>query len=260
VRAEEARLRAEQEAARVARLQKKIDNFNAFLAGDPSSPSIVRSINHDIARLEAEIAGNPPPVDSPPPPPGGEVSLESREKIAKLTKRIKQSEANITLFQAEGWDYAHLQADLDKLRQELEQEQRRAQAPAGGGGGPPAYQPPPSAAGAAGPPAYQPPQHQPPPGPRPPAYEQPQFQPPPGPPPYEAPVVPVPVPEPAPAPTPLSDFQVMVRPLGVEQVERMGAMGISAVMLSRRLEQFFGLKVEPEDLMSVVGASSMCPG
>ena len=157
MRAEEARLRAEQEAARVARLQKKIDNFNATkaaLAGDPQCTEMVRSINHDIARLEAEIAGNPPPVDSPPPPPGGEVSLESREKIAKLTKRIKQSEANITLFQTERWDYAHLQADLDKLRQELEQEQRRALAPAGGGGGgPPAYQPPPAAAaGAAGPP------------------------------------------------------------------------------------------------------------
>ena len=73
-------------------------------------------------------------------------------------------------------------------------------------------------------------------------------------------MVPVPVPEPAPVPTPLSDFHVMVRPLGVEQVERMGAMGISAAMLSRRLEQFFGLKVEPEDLIHVVGASNKCPG
>eukprot|EP01043_Picozoa_sp_COSAG02_P054771 COSAG02_NODE_6255_length_3695_cov_16.449291_3_plen_779_part_01 len=286
------RLQAEQK--RVDGLKKRVDGLKKKIAdiegtnhwmesqNDPQYSAIIESNKRDIAKLRAEIAkllaeidGTPPPrfhgQESPPVHHGigsggmggGAISAEAQAKITKLKRRIAGDQANIDLLESMGEDTQVLKAGLQKLKQDLEQEEHRVhtggsqayQAPVVGmptgdlAGGPPAYQAP-----AASPPHYQAPVASPPQYPAagvgggPPAYQ------------YQAPMVPVPVPSPVPspvpAPAPLSSQDQTHQMLGVEQVKSSGSSGLSAEMLSRRLETTFGLRVTPEDLVRVVGACS----
>eukprot|EP01043_Picozoa_sp_COSAG02_P024010 COSAG02_NODE_1299_length_13382_cov_14.723858_3_plen_327_part_00 len=199
---------------------------------------------------------------------GGAISAEAQARIERLKRRIAGDQANIDLLESMGEDTQVLKAGLQKLKQDLEQEEHRVhrergsqayQAPVVGmptgdlAGGPPAYQAP-----AASPPHYQAPVASPPQYPAagggggPPAYQ------------YQAPMVPVPAPSPvpvarAPSPAPaLSGRDETIWMLGVEMLSRSGSSGLSAEMLSSRLETICGVRVTPEDLVrvGVVGACS----